>query len=37
MEHVNRKKLETLILFIDFQKALNSLSYKYIDECNREA
>ena len=33
MKYANRKKLESLILLIDFRKVLNSLSHKYINEC----
>ena len=33
MKHGNRKKIESLILLIDFRKAFDSLSHKYIDEC----
>ena len=33
MKYANRKKLESLILLIDFRKAFDSLSHKYIDEC----
>ena len=32
MKYANRKKLESLILLIDFRKAFDSLSRKYIDE-----
>ena len=28
-----KKKLESLILLIDFKKAFDSLPYKYINEC----
>ena len=37
MKHTNRKKIESLILLINFRKAFNSLSHNYIDGCNREA
>ena len=33
MKYANRRKIELLILLMDFRKAFNSLSYKYIDEC----
>ena len=33
MKYVNRKKIESLILLIDFRKAFDSLPHKYIDEC----
>ena len=33
MEYANRKKIDFLILVIDFQKAFYSLSHEYIDEC----
>ena len=33
MKYSNRKKIESLILLIDFRKAFDSLSHKYIDEC----
>ena len=33
MKYANRKKLESLILLIDFRKAFDSLSNKYINEC----
>ena len=33
MKYANRKKLESLILLIEFRKAFDSLSHKYIDEC----
>ena len=33
MKYANRRKLESLILLIDFRKAFDSLSHKYIDEC----
>ena len=33
MEHTERKKVESLILLIDFCKAFDSLSHIYIDEC----
>ena len=33
MKHVNRKKIKSLILLIDFRKAFDSLSPKYINEC----
>ena len=33
MKHANRKKIESLILLIDFRKAFDSLSHKYINEC----
>ena len=33
MEHTERKKVESLILLIDFCKAFDSLSHRYIDEC----
>ena len=33
MKYTNRKKIESLILLIDFRKAFDSLSHKYIDEC----
>ena len=33
MKYANRKKLESHILLIDFRKAFDSLSHKYIDEC----
>ena len=33
IEHTNRKKLESLILLIDFKKAFDSLTHKYIDNC----
>ena len=33
MKYANRKKLESLILLIDFRKAFDSLSHKYINEC----
>ena len=33
MKYANRKKIESLILLIDFRKAFDSLSHKYIDEC----
>ena len=33
MNHTNKKRLESLILLIDFKKVFNSLSYKYINEC----
>ena len=35
MEHTNQKKLKSLILLIDFRKAFDSLSHKYINECLR--
>ena len=35
MKHVNRKKIESLILLLDFRKVFDSLSHKYIDECLR--
>ena len=33
MEYTERKKVESLILLIDFRKAFDSLSHRYIDEC----
>ena len=33
MKYTNRKKIESLILLIDFRKAFESLSQKYIDKC----
>ena len=33
MRHANRKKTESLILLMDFRKAFDSLSHKYIVEC----
>ena len=33
MEYTERKKIESLILLIDFRKAFDSLSHRYIDEC----
>ena len=33
MEYINKKKIKTLILLIDFLKAFNSLSHKYIYKC----
>ena len=32
-EHTYKKKIETLILLIDFKKAFNSPPHNYIDEC----
>ena len=32
-EHTNQKKLESLILLINFKKAFDSLTHKYIDNC----
>ena len=31
--HTNRKKVESLILLIDFKKAFDSVSHKYIYKC----
>ena len=33
MKHANMKQLESLILLIDFKKAFDSLTHKYIDNC----
>ena len=33
MKYANTKKIESLILLIDFRKAFDSLSHKCIDEC----
>ena len=33
IKQVNRKKIESLISLIDFRKAFDYLSHKYIDEC----
>ena len=33
MKHANKKQMESLILLIDFKKAFNSLTHKYIDNC----
>ena len=33
MKYANRKKLESLIMLIDFRKAFDSLSHKYIKKC----
>ena len=33
VEPNEKKKVESLILLIDFRKAFDSLSYRYIDEC----
>ena len=33
MKYTIKKKIESLILLIDFRKAFDSLSHKYIDEC----
>ena len=33
MKQVNRINIESVILLIDFKKAFDSLSHKYIDEC----
>ena len=32
-KHANIKKMESLILLIDFKKAFDSLTHKYIDNC----
>ena len=33
MKHANEKQLESLILLIDFKKAFDSLTHRYIDNC----
>ena len=33
MKHANKKKMESLILLIDFKKAFDSLTHKYINNC----
>ena len=33
MKYANKRKIESLILLIDFRKAFDSLSHKYIDKC----
>ena len=33
MKFANKRKLESLILLIDFKKAFDSLTHKYIDNC----
>ena len=33
MKYANKKKTESLILLIDFKKAFDSLTHKYIDNC----
>ena len=33
MKHANQKPMESLILLIDFKKAFDSLTQKYIDNC----
>ena len=33
IKHANIKKMESLILLIDFKKAFDSLTHKYIDNC----
>ena len=33
IEHTNQKKLESLILLIDFKKDFECLTHKYIDNC----
>ena len=33
MKHANKKQIESLILLIDFKKAFDSLTHKYIDNC----
>ena len=33
MKHANRKQMESLILLIDFKKAFDSLTHKYINNC----
>ena len=33
MKFANKKKLESLILLIDFKKAFDSLTHNYIDNC----
>ena len=33
MEHADRKQMESLILLIDFKKAFDSLTHRYVDNC----
>ena len=33
IEHTERKNVESLILLIDFRKAFDYLSHRYINEC----
>ena len=33
MKHANRKQMESLILLIDFKKAFDSLTHRYIENC----
>ena len=33
MKYTSRKKIKSLILLIDFRKAFDSLTHKYIEEC----
>ena len=35
MKHTNRKQMESLILLIDFKKAFDSLTHKYIENCQK--